>query len=324
MPPDLNTLPPSPSPADASLQTRPSAEQPHAMSQSPPPAHTPPHSLAAAATLNAGIQNEDLRRQSSGSMRREVERARRRSSIRMNLNLNDPGIPAPGEMQRGPWPHSPHHERTPSLGELHQELEYEQEGQVVRTPPRACFVWYADSVPLEQALEHDTTAAGTDTVSNVQHVCCISPPTPTCAHCTFAHSQLQTQQPTSASAVDDSTPTSERSMSIPFSGPQNNISPLTNPAQPRSRSPYAPVRASVSRQSSFADRSRNSSHAGSPALRPSSDHGMGPHESNDFLPTSALNTRDESAFYQAETQMLTRENQMLKLRIRELGKHHLS
>ena len=29
--------------------------------------------------------------------------------------------------------------------------------------------------------------------------------------------------------------------------------------------------------------------------------------------------RDESAFYQAETQMLTRENQMLKQRIRELG-----
>jgi hypothetical protein len=58
----------------------------------------------------------------------------------MNLNLNDPAVPAPGEMQQspsgrgmgqGPWPHSPHHERTPSLGELHQELEYEQEGQVV-------------------------------------------------------------------------------------------------------------------------------------------------------------------------------------------------
>ena len=29
--------------------------------------------------------------------------------------------------------------------------------------------------------------------------------------------------------------------------------------------------------------------------------------------------RDESAFYQAETQNLTRENQMLRMRIRELG-----
>lgn len=31
-----------------------------------------------------------------------------------------------------------------------------------------------------------------------------------------------------------------------------------------------------------------------------------------------LPPRDESAFYQAETQMLTRENQMLRMRIREL------
>jgi hypothetical protein len=89
--------------------------------------------------MNAGIQNEETRRSSSGSMRREVERARRRSSIRVNLNLNDPALPAPGEMQmqrspstrsRGPA-QSPHHERAPSLGELHQEIEYEQEGQVV-------------------------------------------------------------------------------------------------------------------------------------------------------------------------------------------------
>lgn len=118
--PDLNSLPPS----------SPSPTQP------PPASHTPPHSLAAAAAMNAGFQNEESRRLSVGSMRRDVERARRRSSIRMNLNLNDPTLPAPGELQqspsaRHPWPRSPHHERTPSLGELHQELEYEQEGQVV-------------------------------------------------------------------------------------------------------------------------------------------------------------------------------------------------
>lgn len=61
----------------------------------------------------------------------------------MNLNLNDPGLPAPGELamsassrsRSGQWPHSPRHERNPSLGELHQELEYEQEGQVVRLLP---------------------------------------------------------------------------------------------------------------------------------------------------------------------------------------------
>jgi hypothetical protein len=68
----------------------------------------------------------------------------------MNLQLNDPGLPAPGEMisenqvssYRTVSPQSlagspiistgdPHHFRTPSLGEIHQELEQEQEAQVV-------------------------------------------------------------------------------------------------------------------------------------------------------------------------------------------------
>lgn len=66
----------------------------------------------------------------------------------MNLNLNDPSLPGPGELQTGDYrtsvgghhfrtasPNSPSrmvHHRTPSLGELHQELEQEQEAQVVR------------------------------------------------------------------------------------------------------------------------------------------------------------------------------------------------
>jgi hypothetical protein len=69
----------------------------------------------------------------------------------MNLQLNDPNIPSPGEMinenqvssYQTSSPHSlagspiiatgdPHHFRTPSLGEIHQELEQEQEAQVVR------------------------------------------------------------------------------------------------------------------------------------------------------------------------------------------------
>ena len=73
----------------------------------------------------------------------------------MNLQLNDPSVPAPGEMVTderagsitgfsAPSPRfpsgspllqareNPHHHRAPSLGELHQELEAEQEAQVVR------------------------------------------------------------------------------------------------------------------------------------------------------------------------------------------------
>ncbi|OAL02838.1 hypothetical protein IQ06DRAFT_271553 [Phaeosphaeriaceae sp. SRC1lsM3a] len=276
MAPDINSLPPSP---NASSRN-----------QSPSASRASPHSLAATAAMNAGIQNEETRRSSSGSMRREVERARRRSSIRMNLNLNDPAVPAPGEMQRSPsarsrggLPQSPHHERAPSLGELHQELEYEQEGQVNRL---------LNMIRQQQAQISTLQAA-------------------------------QQQQPSSSSAVDDSTPTSERSMSLPYSSSAHPshaaispmpISPLPMTNHPRSHSPFA--LGSISRQSSFADRSRGGSHTGSPSLRPMSGTG-GVHDYNDMLPGSATG-RDESAFYQAETQNLTRENQMLKLRIREL------
>ena len=124
------------------------------------------------------------------------------------------------------------------------------------------------------------------------------------------------QQGASSSAIDDSTPTSERSMSIPRTAhtSQPTLPPLQGGigTQPRSRSPYG----AISRQSSMADRSRGSSR--SPALRPLSTS-VGAHDSNDWLPPTSLG-RDESAFYQAETQNLTRENQMLKQRIRELGR----
>jgi hypothetical protein len=73
--------------------------------------------------------------------------------VLLNLQLNDPSVPAPGEMVNEPYlpglvaasPHrlshsptlsqsstTPHHLRNPSLGDIHQELEQEQEAQVVR------------------------------------------------------------------------------------------------------------------------------------------------------------------------------------------------
>ena len=59
--------------------------------------------------------------------------------------------------------------------------------------------------------------------------------------------------------------------------------------------------------------SRGLSIASSPSLRPgSSGHGH-----DEWLSGTS---RDEGAFYQAESHMLQRENQMLKHRIRELGK----
>ena len=150
MAPDINSLPTSQSPSQSqqqSPQTR--ASRNRVMAAATEPArrvHSPPTgSLGVAATLNAGLQNDE-RRPSNGSLRSSAQR--RRSSIRMSLNLNDPALPAPGEMAqhtgsrpRGPsWslhdsissPSEPtRHARAPSLGELHQELENEQEAQVV-------------------------------------------------------------------------------------------------------------------------------------------------------------------------------------------------
>lgn len=148
MAPDLNSLPPSRSPSGTSLQS-----QRPAGSLSP---RSSSLSLAASATINAGIQNEDSHRSSTSSTRNRSSatlgrRERRRSNVTMNLNLNDPSLPGPGELQAGEprpsvayhfrasSPHSiggsptlpHHHQRAPSLGELHQELEAEQEAQVV-------------------------------------------------------------------------------------------------------------------------------------------------------------------------------------------------
>ena len=157
MAPDLNSLPPSRSGAGSPLQSRVLSNNPELpLRQTSPSPRSSSVSLAAAATINAGIQNQDSRRSSiSNRGSPQVGRSeRRRSNVVMNLNLNDPSLPGPGELQtsdhRSSAAHShhvlspqsitpspgmmagdPHHQRAPSLGELHQELEQEQEAQVV-------------------------------------------------------------------------------------------------------------------------------------------------------------------------------------------------
>lgn len=162
MAPDLNSLPPSRSPSGSPLQSRSihsNSETLRRQTPSPSP-RSSSVSLAAAATINAGMQNQDSRRSSissnrnRGSMAAAGRNERRRSNVMMNLHLNDPSLPGPGELQgsdgrssighlfRTSSPHSivgspiagigdPHHQRAPSLGEIHQELEQEQEAQVV-------------------------------------------------------------------------------------------------------------------------------------------------------------------------------------------------
>ncbi|KAF2456182.1 hypothetical protein BDY21DRAFT_386626 [Lineolata rhizophorae] len=266
----------------------------------------------------------------AASRNRGIER--RRSSVRINLTHNDPTIPSPGEMAMSPGAMSRHgsmsfnnggggmggghaggpHGRTPSLGELHQELENEQEFQVNRL---------LNMIRQQQAQITNLTAAAA----------------PNNAGSSGPASATAAGHAASAIAIDDSTtPTSERSMSLPHhpaghpqQGPLHAAprarSPAVVPQQQQGQFPPQPA----SRTSSYGPgaRSRGSSRVGSPALRPgsaSSGTAVAMAGAGAPAPGGAGRERDESAFYQAETQMLTRENQMLKLRIRELGESFAS
>lgn len=135
--------------------------------------------------------------------------------------------------------------------------------------------------------------------------------------------RLQASHP-QAVAADEAAAGSERaprSLPVPVPVPINTQSPTGNhvpsassssfsrsPIFPHHRNSMEMARADMQR------RSRTPSRNASPRLRATSISA----ESGDW---SLF--RDESAFYQAETQMLTRENQMLRHRIRELGKSSL-
>lgn len=118
-----------------------------------------------------------------------------------------------------------------------------------------------------------------------------------------------------ANAIDDTPVTSELSLPQPHSNlSQGNTSSAAAPRSPTAvlhpRSSFDLARADLHR------RSRTPSRTASPHLRATSI-------SNDIGEGAILSGRDESAFYQAETQMLNRENQMLRMRIRELGSSNL-
>ena len=122
----------------------------------------------------------------------------------------------------------------------------------------------------------------------------------------------------SSTALDDTTPPSERSANYPYqyavpsNQPSASMSILHNPR------PSSPFRSSMDLSRHSSRRSRTPSRTASPSLRPVSAGLQGPGEEWGLAGRSQ-STFDDSAFYQAETQMLTRENQMLKQRIRELG-----
>ena len=196
-----------------------------------------------------------------------------------NLNINDPTIPSPGELQQPNGSNSnsprlgrrslvlntadPNHQRQPSLGELHQTLENEQEAQVNRL---------LHMIRLQQ-----------DQIAQIQR----------------GERNTQDQSPTSSDQPRFPTPPSA----------------LHTPAGTTATHGHFNRPQSLSRQSSARlSNAGTNSGRNSPALRPMSGS-LGP-LTEDFL---LGGTRDEAAFYQAETQTLTRENQLLKQRIRDLG-----
>ena len=262
------------------------------VTQNGPPSPRSPSlsSLQAAATINAGLHRAP---ESASPVRGSIER--RRSSLMNNFALNDPTIPSPGEMQ-STNAHSPrngrrssilagtadpHHHRQPSLGELHQELEAETEGQVNRL------------LHMIRLQQDQLSALQGQGQGHPQDSSAIAPTPPATSRPTSAHPH---DQPTSRS------------------GSFSSAVPHAQTGLPHGHGIFNRPH-SLSRQSSARISNNGSnSHATSPALRPSSGN-LGP-LTEDFL---LGGTRDDAAFYQAETQMLTRENQMLKFRIRELG-----
>ncbi|KAM0712497.1 hypothetical protein Q7P37_011594 [Cladosporium fusiforme] len=305
MSPDINSIPPSRSPNSPLASTRRprrisvTTATDHTAHPGPPSPRSPSlSSLQAAATINAGLHRSPG---SPSPARNSLER--RRSSLMNNFALNDPAIPSPGEMQTqnssSPRPGrrssvigntaDPHHHRQPSLGELHQELEAETEGQVNRLL-HMIRIQQDQLAALQQRQNPDSSA-----ISPTSEL--PTPPT-TSSRPNSAHPPQQQQQ--------QDQPTS-RFGSFSQSGLPHGHGIFNRPH-------------SLSRQSSarISNSGSTNSHATSPALRPSSSN-LGP-LTEDFL---LGGTRDDAAFYQAETQMLTRENQMLKFRIRELGKVQL-
>lgn len=128
-------------------------------------------------------------------------------------------------------------------------------------------------------------------------------------------SRLQMSRPNHSSdaIADDSAVAETAPRPIQGTGTSQTNTAGSHTVGSYSRSPVFPRGSMDMARAELHRRSRTPSRGASPRLRATSTS----QESGDWV----LGGRDESAFYQAETQMLTRENQMLRHRIRDLGKY---
>ncbi|KAK4697275.1 hypothetical protein P7C71_g768, partial [Lecanoromycetidae sp. Uapishka_2] len=269
-------------------------------SQHSPSPRASTSSLAAAATINAGIQHEDSRRSSINSNRGPFSpQSGHGERRRYALDSHDPALPGPGELQpsdyssmnlpyrsRSPMrdPGSPTipgrgslnlRDRATSLGALHQELEEEEEGRV--------------NYLMRQIRDLQAQVDAS-----------------------------QSQPQSSNTAIDGTTPPVERSYYYSSPGgyqPPPDLHPHFASIMPPVSRPDSPIPQSsseLSRQSSH--RSRPVSSTRSPSLRPISAG----HTHEEGWSGGSFSRLDDIGHYQAETLNLMRENQMLRQRIREL------
>ncbi|KAF3904925.1 hypothetical protein ABW20_dc0108914 [Dactylellina cionopaga] len=177
--------------------------------------------------------------------------------------------------------------RSPNVAELHQELEREQEGVVNR------LLGQITRVAQNVAATHP--GSNPDDIAAAAVPLSASPQQPAPIHSQHPHPPSVTDMPSSFSPA---------------------IGRSRSPA-PGGHHPYGyHHNTSHSRHNSLSTRSRTSSRTSSPLLLPvGMESSVWPPTANDpFL----MGGRDEVAFYRAETDMLLRENEMLKRRIKEL------
>ncbi|KAH1672435.1 hypothetical protein KXW91_003296 [Aspergillus fumigatus] len=204
----------------------------------------------------------------------EIPPAEHRSSLSHALRTSSPTIGGSPVIATG----DPHHQRAPSLGELHQELEQEQEAQVNRL---------LQMIRSQQAQ-----------LQQLQ--------------------QQQQQQQQSGAAVEDSTPPSERSAGVPIIPPLPAAgSGRTSTQFPSSLSSHRASRPSSQTASPSLRPLPSASLHGTSVDSSRGPEGLDLVASTSET-SSRRGSRDEVAFYQAEASMLNRENQMLRQRIREL------
>ncbi|KAK6537556.1 hypothetical protein TWF694_011738 [Orbilia ellipsospora] len=177
--------------------------------------------------------------------------------------------------------------RPVNVAELHQELEREQEGVVNR------LLGQITRVAQNVASTHP--GSNPDDIAAAAVPLSASPQLPAPINSHHTHPPSVTDMPSSFSPA---------------------IGRSRSPA-PGGHHPYGYHHGtSHSRHNSLSTRSRTSSRTSSPLLLPvGMESSVWPATANDpFL----MGGRDEVAFYKAETDMLLRENEMLKRRIKEL------